>query len=117
MTPTNRIEAYISELEMDNLQLTTALEDEKQRVSHLLKWIYLAGESRVLLEMIYPETIEFCFMNQYPIDKAYKVQTELIEIRDYLKEYGIEHELTTKEDVINARGKINGAISSRHNKS
>ena len=117
MTSANKIESYISQLEFDNLQLSTALESEKARIEHLLKWIYLSGGSRVLLEMIYPETIEFCFINRYPIDKAYKVQTELIEVMTYLADYGIEHELLTKEDVIYAREQINRRISSRHNKS
>ena len=117
MTATDRIENYISGIELDNLQLTIELRAEKDRVQHLLKWIYLSGGSRVLLEMIKPDTIEFCFVNKYPIDSAYKVQIELTEVRSWLTDLNIEMELTTKDDVINARAEINRAISSRNSKS
>jgi len=117
MTAVDKIENHISNIEMDNFYLNHKLRIEKDRVAHLLKWIYLSGGSRVLMEMIEPATIEFCFINRYPIDKAYRVQTELNEVRSWLGDLNIEHELLTKEDVINARGEINRAISSRHNKS
>ena len=117
MTPTNRIEEYISQLELDNMQLSTALEDEKQRVKYLLKWLYLSNQSRILLEIIDPETLEFCFENNYSIDEAYKIQVELNEVRSWLGDFGIKQELKTKEDVINAREQINREVIIRNDKS
>jgi len=117
MTAIAKIERHISDIEKDNFYLNRELAIEKARVDHLLKWIYLSGGSRVLMEMVDARTIEFCFVNRYPIDKAYRVQLELNEVRSWLSDLNIEHELLTKEDVINARGKINRAISSRNNKS
>ncbi len=116
MTATNRIERYISELEMDNFELQRKLRNTEAKVDRLLKWLYLSNESRVMLESINPSTIEFCFTNKYPIDKAYKVQTELNEVRSWLGDLDIEHELNTIDDVINARKKINRAISERAGK-